>query len=100
MGEARRRMEAISSGAVEACGNCRFFWAPAQNCRRAHPIAILVGMKPSVMAGQAPQPIVGSYFPQSRPDGWCGEYERGAVPLPTAEQIAGALAGVEVEGTA
>lgn len=88
---------------VEACGNCRYFLAEGQLCRRHAPRSFLVGMSAPQVVGQAPVPIVNSYFPQTTPDHWCGEYAQGtggSRPLPSAGDIRGALAGLETEGTA
>jgi len=53
MGQAKRKMDAIKSGAVEACGNCRFYYPPNQFCRRHAPTVILVGMAQNKISGTA-----------------------------------------------
>lgn len=78
MGEAKRRVEAIASGAEKACGNCQWWMqakgTPVGLCRRLPPIPIFVGGHQQNLAGQH-IPVVVTYHPQTPADTMCGEHK-------------------------
>jgi hypothetical protein len=66
------------------CAQCKF-WEPTVindtarpigQCRRRAPVPVLVGQAQHPVTGQ-PFPIINGYFPETRPDIWCGDFERG-----------------------
>jgi hypothetical protein len=73
------------------CGNCNAYMKENPNqgvCRAKPPVPLMIGMaKRHQLAGlpqQNAEPIVTSYFPPMRKEGWCREWE------PTSE-MEGAL---------
>ena len=103
MGEQKRKAMAISSGAVEACANCRFF-QPIEStrggfCRKRAPIVLFVGIGQDPISNRQ-LPVVNSYHPQMPSTGWCGEHERDLTKLDLASIDLGKLADEGVEGTA
>lgn len=96
-----------SLGRAESCATCRFFSGPPTNwCLRRSPSVLLLGMRSNKIT-QETAPVVDSFFPQTQPNLWCGEYERGRCPvaaefqpLASADEVTSVLNGMEVEGTA
>ena len=97
----------MASGEVEACSNCRKYFAEKSLCQGPYPTVLVVGMGQHPITRQ-PFPIVESFHPMMPPTGWCAQHEFGdrpnlvvpKAPIATAEQVADALANVETEGTA
>ena len=104
MGEAKQKAVAIAKGAVEACGNCRYFKLIGNTkggfCRRHAPTLLWVGMAQNPLNPKEVQPMVNSYHPQMPADGWCGEYGRDLTRLDFSQIDVAALADAGVEGTA
>jgi hypothetical protein len=78
MGEAKRRAEAIASGAEKACGNCRS-WSqvkgtPQGHCRRMPPVVLWTGLMKQGLAGQ-PAPVFDSFFPIVPAEQFCDEHK-------------------------
>lgn len=62
------------------CGACRFFEPGRQECRRRAPTTYM----PESFIDKDGR-LVERYrpmFPRTLPYEWCGEYERGEVPMP------------------
>lgn len=113
-----KRENGAADHAGECCANCLFFFSPASLCCQGRPTAMMVGMQPVPgviqQPGRPPQvmPKIDSFFPQTQPKLWCGDYARGVhpsvraamegigkPPILDADQVA-TLASLETEGTA
>jgi hypothetical protein len=115
MSDDAHKKQSDASADAENCSNCRLFFAPQALCCASHPVAMMVGLQPVPGAVQRPGqpppmiPKIDSFFPQTRPDMWCGDYQRGThpshpvdvkPPLIDAATLASGLAGLETEGSA
>ncbi len=77
---------------METCANCRFWLLPPKHgenrpigmCRRRGPVPLLIGSGVHPVTHQ-PFPVINGFFPETRPDVWCGDHEprpvRAGVPL-------------------
>lgn len=83
-GAAPAKIDAEREVPPATCGTCIFFvpakeGAPVGFCRRNAPTPLFLGLRPPKLAGQAPEPMVDTFFPMVNITVWCGEYH----PHPT-----------------
>ena len=70
---------------MNECRTCRFWFkhpnaAPARpigQCRRHGPVPIMIGLGQDPLGQQ--QPVINGFFPETRPDIWCGDHEAAVV---------------------
>jgi hypothetical protein len=97
---------ALANGSLQACGNCRFFrtretrTGEAKNCVRRSPVVLAFGMLAPQVAGGAPIPITQSFFPETDPTLWCGEWERDLKTADLSTLDDSEFQRVDTEGTA
>jgi hypothetical protein len=94
---------------AEVCGTCRHFHRyaegqPSGGCHAHPPTPLITGGIKHPISGQIAPRVDGFWAPTAESE-TCGEHAPGVIPkvrpvVATAEQVAQALAGIEVEGTA
>ena len=74
----------------DECGKCAF-WKEVPTgrkdrrlgmCRRNAPVPVLVAQHPHPVQHGALVPVVNAFFPETRPDIWCGQFERATEMVP------------------
>ena len=90
----------------DSCNTCQF-WLEIKtqradqrlgHCARRAPVPILVGHAQHPIKPGETFPIVNGFFPQTRPEIWCGEFE--ARPVAQGQPIALDLSRLSIDGEA